>query len=382
MALRWLTASNVRLTLPLPYNGMTGSVFRSRLANERVMIGMIEPLANSTSTTISVIMPVYNADHFISQSLTPLMEMLRRGEVDEVIVADDGSTDCSASLAAEMGAQVVSGEHRSGPGAARNRAAQIAEGDVVWFVDADVVVHADAAAHVKTALANSDYVAVFGSYDDTPSAPNFASQYKNLVHHYYHQKGDRNASTFWAGCGAVRKEAFLEVGGFDVDRYSQPSIEDIELGYRLRARGQRILLDPALLGTHLKVWRFGGMIHTDIFRRAVPWARLMVNQSGLVDDLNVSKFEQLRLILAVILLLVTVVAIFGLVPWWSVPLAFVVAVLVNWDLFKFFYRRKGVPFALGALLFHQLYYLYGGVVLLLVSAGGPKLRIKDRYRSN
>lgn len=277
------------------------------------MISMIEPLANSTGTTISVIMPVYNAEHFITQSLPPLIEMQRRGEVDEVIVADDGSTDYSASLAAEMGAHVVSTGNRSGPGAARNRAAQVAKGDVVWFVDADVVVHPDAAAHVKTALANSDFVAVFGSYDDTPSAPNFASQYKNLIHHYYHHKGDRDASTFWAGCGAVRKEAFLKIGGFDVDRYSQPSIEDIELGHRLRARGQRILLDPALQGTHLKVWSFGGMIHTDIFRRAVPWARLMVNQSGLVDDLNVSKFEQLRLILAVILLLVTVVAIFGVV---------------------------------------------------------------------
>ena len=324
--------------------------------------GAKQVLLNSIGTTISVIMPAYNACHFIGQSLPPLIEMLRKGDIDEVIVADDGSTDHSASMAAEMGAQVVFTGSRSGPGAARNKAAQVAKGEILWFVDADVLVHPDAAAHVRSALANSDFVAVFGSYDDRPPARNFASQYKNLIHHYYHHKGDRNASTFWAGCGAVRKEAFLEVGGFDVVRYPDASIEDIELGYRLRAGGRRILLEPRLQGTHLKVWRFGGMIHTDAFRRAVPWARLIVSQGGLLDDLNVSKVERLRAVLAGVLLLVVGGALFGMLPWWSAPLAFFTAVFANWNLFTFFRCRKGVPFALGALLFHQFYYLYSGAI--------------------
>jgi hypothetical protein len=45
--------------------------------------------------------------------------------------------------------------------------------------------------------------AVFGSYDDAPRAPNFIAQYKNLFHHYVHQHGKEEASTFWAGCGTV-----------------------------------------------------------------------------------------------------------------------------------------------------------------------------------
>ena len=65
----------------------------------------------------------------------------------------------------------------------------------------------------------------------------FLSQYKNLVHHFYHHRGKREASTFWSGCGAVRKQAFLDAGGFDVERYTRPSIEDIELGYRLIKAG-------------------------------------------------------------------------------------------------------------------------------------------------
>ena len=49
--------------------------------------------------------------------------------------------------------------------------------------------------------------AVFGSYDDEPGAPNLVSQYRNLLHHFVHQTGRTEASTFWTGCGAVRRDA-------------------------------------------------------------------------------------------------------------------------------------------------------------------------------
>ena len=56
------------------------------------------------------------------------------------------------------------------------------------------------------------------------------SQYRNLLHHFVHQHGHAEASTFWAGCGAIRRAAFDAVGGFDAARFPRPSIEDIELG--------------------------------------------------------------------------------------------------------------------------------------------------------
>src|SRR5205807_8681242 len=61
-------------------------------------------------------------------------------------------------------------------------------------------------------------------------------------------------STFWAGLGAVRRDAFEAVGGFDAERYLVPSVEDIDLGARLATTGHRIELDPAVQGTHLKAW--------------------------------------------------------------------------------------------------------------------------------
>ena len=209
----------------------------------------------SDSQTISVIMPVYNGRDFIPRSLPPLIAMLRRGELSEVIVVDDTSSDETPTLAAEMGARVIPSGGRLGPGGARNQAAKLALGEILWFVDADVVVHDDAARELRGAFSEPGIVAAFGSYDDVPPAQNFLSQYKNLVHHFYHHRGRTEASTFWAGCGGVRKDAFLKVGGFDVVRYTRPSIEDIELGYRLRAAGGRIVLSPALQGTHLRIYK-------------------------------------------------------------------------------------------------------------------------------
>jgi glycosyltransferase involved in cell wall biosynthesis len=307
---------------------------------------------------ISVIMPVYNGRGFITRSLPPLMEMVHRGELAEVIVVDDTSTDDTAVVAAAMGARVMPSGGRLGPGGARNQAAAQATGEVLWFVDADVVVHEDAAREIRRAFSEPGVTAVFGSYDDQPPAKNFLSQYKNLVHHFYHHRGGGEASTFWAGCGAVRKEAFLAVGGFDVVRYTRPSIEDIELGYRLRAAGGRIVLWPALQGTHLKVWRFLNLIHTEVFCRAIPWSRLMLSRTGLVNELNVGTAERLRAVMAGLFVAGSAASLHPAVPGW-VALALLGAIaLANASLLRLFYRRKGPLFALGGLLFHQVYYLY------------------------
>lgn len=308
--------------------------------------------------TISVIMPVYNGRDFITRSLPPLIAMLRRGELSEVIVVDDTSSDETPALATEMGARVIPSGGRLGPGGARNQAAKQAVGEVLWFVDADVVVHDDAARELRGAFTEPGIVAAFGSYDDVPPASNFLSQYKNLVHHFYHHRGRSEASTFWAGCGGVRKDAFLKVGGFDVVRYTRPSIEDIELGYRLRAAGGRIVLSPSLQGTHLKVWRFVNLIHTEVFCRAIPWSRLMLTQTGLVNDLNVGTSERLRAVLAGIFVLCLLAALLPGVPGWIALAGLGTVALANAKLLRLFYRRKGLLFALAGLLFHQLYYLY------------------------
>jgi len=75
-----------------------------------------------------------------------------------------------------------------------------------WILDADVTLQPDGAARVLKAFDQSpSLAALFGSYDDSPRASNFLSQYKNLFHHYVHQNAHERAFTFWSGCGAIRR---------------------------------------------------------------------------------------------------------------------------------------------------------------------------------
>jgi hypothetical protein len=317
--------------------------------------------ASASPLAVSVVMPVYNGETVLRASLAPLAAMRRSGQIAEIIVVDDGSTDASAGIARELGARVLSSGGRLGPGGARNVAAAHAVGDILWFVDADVVVHDDAAKALTAAFASSGAAAVFGSYDDRPAGRNFLSQYKNLVHHFYHHRGGGDAQTFWAGCGAIRRDAFLASGGFDAKSYPYPSIEDIELGYRLRDRGYRIMLAPEIQGTHLKIWRLANLLHTDTVRRALPWARLIQSRGRLPDALNIGVGERIRAALAGALILAAALAATSLAPPW-LPLALLAAVAIaNAALFRFF-QGRGVLFAVGAVAFHQLYYLYSSAV--------------------
>ena len=311
-----------------------------------------------SSPTVTVIMPVYNGVSFIKQSLPPLVAMKERGEVLEVLVVDDTSSDETPEVAKALGASVMPSGGRLGPGAARNVAAKVAKGDILWFIDADVIVHNDAATVMLEAFDSDEVVAVFGSYDDKPPAQNFLSQYKNLVHHFYHQKAKEEASTFWSGCGAIRKTNFLSENGFDVEMFKRPSVEDIELGYRLLAAGGKIRLKVDMQCTHLKEWRFWNLIHTEIFCRAIPWSRLMLGGRGLDNDLNVGAGERVRAVIAGLLVLALFSVLVGLLPGWVFGLMLVVAVAANLEITALFYRRKGLLFAIGAFLFHQLYYLY------------------------
>ena len=315
-------------------------------------------MTDTAPLTISVVMPAYNAAHLLPRVLPPLIEMLEAGEVVEVLVVDDQSPDDTADVARRMGATVLTTPQNGGPGLARNLAAEHAKGEVLWFVDSDVIAWPGGPARIRAALAEPDAAAVFGSYDDTPDGQSWFSRYKNLMHRYYHQRASREASTFWAGCGAVRKDVFLEVGGFDVETYEVPSIEDIELGYRITGAGYRIVLDPELLGKHLKVWTVGNGMHTDIFRRALPWSRLMISREGLINDLNTSGAERLKAAVAGLWLLSVLALPFNLSLWPLMLILLAAAFALNFDFARMLHANGGLVFAIKSILYHQIYFVY------------------------
>ncbi len=327
-------------------------------------------------TSLAVIVPFHDAPENLERCLAGL----RASTVDdfELILVDDASTGARApELAAASGAKVHRMERNAGPAGARNAGATLTDAEVLVFIDSDCVVHPETLASMRAAFLDTpDLGALFGSYDDAPASPGLVSEYRNLLHHHVHHTGPREATTWWAGCGAIRRELFERVGGFDAEAFPRPMIEDIELGMRMKAAGARIHLLPAIQVKHLKRWRFLEMVKVDVTCRAVPWTRLLIDRPDTGGDLNLEKAQKL----CVALVFLTVAALVGLpvlaalghVPWWTVaavPLALLLPILwLNRGLYGLFLRRKGPLFTLGAVGLHLLYFLYGGLGFLWAHA--------------
>lgn len=313
---------------------------------------------------ISVIVPVYNGGEAWRRCLDALLAL--NPAPHEIIAVDDGSTDGSENIAADLGVRSLKTlSPRSGPAVARNLGAAHAEGEILWFLDSDVVAQPNALLQIEQAFRDPQVAAIFGSYDDAPGAPDFLSQYRNLLHHYVHQNSLEDTTSFWAGCGAIRRHVFERVGGFS-SSYARPSIEDIELGYRLHRMNYRVRLVKALQVKHLKRWTLRGMLHTDIRDRAIPWAELLAQERGLPRDLNLKVSHRISAILCWFVLAASCVA-FLIPPVGLMSVALIVALIaLNLDLYRFFYHQRGPVFLLGALPMHWLYYLYSSAAFAFV----------------
>ncbi len=315
----------------------------------------------------SIVVPVHDGGRVFELCL----EALGRSSFDayELIVVDDGSSDDSAAIAARAGATVLETGGRRGPGRARNLGAEAAAGRYLLFLDADCEVEPATLERLAEALrSDPELAAAFGSYDDRPVSSTFLSQYKNLQHHWVHQNGREEASTFWAGCGAVNRRVFLDLGGFDAERYRRPSIEDIELGYRLRAHGHRIRLAKDVRVKHHKRWSFAGLLRTDIFDRAVPWTELMLERREMADDLNLGTSGRVSGIAAWGLLLALVGSFADRRALLVAALAVGVLLVANRSFYAFLLARRGLWFTLRAIPVHWLYYLYSVAALAVGAA--------------
>jgi GT2 family glycosyltransferase len=316
---------------------------------------------------ISVVVPAFDNATELTECLRALVPSA--GPETEILVVDDASTDNTGGVASRFGVRLFRLERNSGAGAARNHGAKQATGDVLLFVDSDVVVAPDTVARVARVFEERpDVAAVFGSYDAAPRAPGLVSQFRNLLHHFVHQQGDREASTFWAGCGAVRRAVFEASGGFDTGRYTR-AIEDIELGYRLREAGHRILLDKDLRVTHLKCWTLASFLRTDVLYRALPWSRLILQRRLRLDHLNLKPAHRVSVALALIVVASLVSSALA-PPMLALAVAATVGlVVVNWKLLMFFARTRGIGFAAGSVPLLFLHYLASGVGYLWARMG-------------
>lgn len=307
---------------------------------------------------LSVIVPVYNGEATIRQCLERVYASAFRDF--EVIVVDDHSTDGTAAIVRSFPCRLICPPKNFGAGYARNLGAACATGRILYFLDADILVNSDTFGQAMDALRrHPECSAMFGSFERNTPADNFVSVYKNLLHHYTHQTSNAEAATFCGGFGAIRRDAFFAVRGFD-PKYR--FMEDVELGCRLYRAGHRIRLNKELQVTHLKRYTLAGLIRSDVIGRAIPWTRIMLDSRLIRNDLNTQAHNVASV--PVSFLLLATLAIPSLWLPLGLPLCLPVALVfiaLNRGFLGFTWRERGFIFLAGAMMMCWLGYLYSGV---------------------
>lgn len=245
---------------------------------------------------------------------------------------------------------VVDRAPATGFAAARRAGVESARGDVIAFVDSDVLVHPDVFGRLRAAFEDDPALAaVVGSYDDAPEAPGTVSRFRNLLHHHVHQSSPGAVASFWGGLGAVRRIALEAVGGFDP---SERWLDDVDLGMRLAAAGFKVELRPDIQGTHLKHWTLRSMIWTDFALRGIPWVQLLLRHRTLPTELNLGWRHRASAASA----LVAAGALAARRPLGTV-LALSALVALNRRFYALLLRREGPARAAAAVGLHAVHHL-------------------------
>ncbi|OFX25244.1 MAG: mycofactocin system glycosyltransferase [Anaeromyxobacter sp. RBG_16_69_14] len=200
------------------------------------------------SPTVSVVIPVKDRAEELRRCLESLTRVRYPGENVEVLVVDDGSRDETRDVARAMGASVIlSGGEGRGPAAARNRGASQARGEVLAFLDSDCAASEEWLAELAPMFQDPDVAAVGGRVNGmhaSSALDRYEAEMSSLCLGARGRSGQHGKDTFYLpSCNLlVRRRDFADSGGF---REELQVAEDVDLSWRLRDRGRKIVYTPA-----------------------------------------------------------------------------------------------------------------------------------------
>ncbi|RLC43133.1 MAG: hypothetical protein DRH49_02200 [Candidatus Coatesbacteria bacterium] len=215
--------------------------------------------------TISIIIPVGNKSVYLGEVLEGISD--QTVEPNEVIVVDDRVTDSSLApiWRTDLPVRIVSTtEERYGVSSARNIGADTATGDILVFIDSDVIMPENALEQIVVDLKHSD--GVIGIQARQCGFYNFASIYKNQWMRYTYLRQKSPVSLFYTSLAGIKRDAFIKSGGFN-EEYQSPSIEDTVYGNKLATMGFRIHIDKRIEYIHKKHYGIVDVMKTD-YRRS------------------------------------------------------------------------------------------------------------------
>lgn len=304
---------------------------------------------------ISLVIPNYNGGATIGKCLEAAFAS-RYGNF-EVVVVDDCSTDASVEIISRFPCKLVRLKKRSGVSTARNSGAQSSRGEVLFFTDADCLIKDDALSLANAAIAEHGKAVIGGTYTPLPFDADFFSTFQSLFIHYSETKY-REPDYIAAHAMVIDAEVFRKSGGFDENFL--PNSEDVEFSHRLRRSGCRLVMQPAILVTHIFNFTFSKSLR-NAYRKSKWWTVYSLKNEDVLADSGTASVELKAAVICLFLNIpLMLLSLLRMNQWYLVPIPFLYAVDLYFlrNTIAFFFREKGVTYAILAALHYTWVYAF------------------------
>ena len=299
--------------------------------------------------SLSVVIPVYNSHKTLAKTLAAVFASDYPDF--EVIVVDDCSRDDSRQIAERFPVRLIRQPRNSGVASTRNRGAEEARGEILVFIDSDIVVERDTLRKFADAFTSHPEVKVVGGVmagalaDKRWGVTFIGLKLVHILDARHRGRMRYESCCFPSYAGAVTKEAFEDVGGFD-SSLAGIGGEDYDLGLRL-SKHHRIVYFTDIRVAHLYLPLFAKL--REWFRRSKRVLRPFLRTLGRTDNPN-GPLEQVSVLLVMAALGAIIASLLYPALLWVSLGAFLVSVAINYHFYYFVASQKHIPFALYAVV--------------------------------
>jgi len=287
-------------------------------------------------------------------------------------VVDDHSTDGTPDIAKQYNCTILTATDGAGANAARNLGAKQANGEILVFIDSDVMIRRETILGIVERLEEKGVDAVVGIYTARHRHESLVSQYKNLWVRYSYIKSSPAIDWLFGAISGIKKPAFEKLGGFNTDLLARHGNDDIEAGKRLARQNVRIELDMEIEVEHLKQYNLWTFMKNE-YHRSAGFAELAMSYGEAGRSLkggfvNVYPLFVISTALSLPIVAVVVAVALNLLPLWTLGAAILLYLLLNIRFLNYLEQVRGLfamMFMVPFLVLDHIVCMFGSVVGLL-----------------